>query len=85
MTDKKLTTKTEVIYPSVNIQRACKKEKICFIGPDIESIKIMGNKAASKRELIKLGYIASIRYGMAKPIPSEINIGNVTNEGCIKA
>ncbi len=34
---------------------ACKKEKICFIGPDIESIKIMGNKAASKRELIKLG------------------------------
>ena len=25
------------------------------------------------------------RYGNAKPIPREINIGNVTNEGCIKA
>ena len=37
------------------LAEACKKEKICFIGPDIESIKIMGNKAASKRELIKLG------------------------------
>jgi glycosyltransferase involved in cell wall biosynthesis len=31
--DKKLITKTEVIYPSVNFQRACKKEKIItFVG-----------------------------------------------------
>jgi hypothetical protein len=31
--DKKLITKTEVIYPSVNFQRACKKEQIItFVG-----------------------------------------------------
>jgi glycosyltransferase involved in cell wall biosynthesis len=31
--DKKLITKTEVIYPSVDLQRACKKEKIItFVG-----------------------------------------------------
>jgi len=32
---------------------ACQKEKICFIGPSAESIKIMGNKAESKRRMIK--------------------------------
>ena len=37
------------------------------------------------RELIKFGYIASIRYGMAKPIPRDANTGIVVPEGWINA
>ena len=35
--------------------RACNKAGIVFIGPDADSIDLMGNKAAAKRHMIKFG------------------------------